>query len=501
MKKFLFTFLIFSLLLIGLFPVSRLQAAETSIRMTSSGFEPREVTIEKGDTVIFKNDDTRLRWPASNLHPTHEIYSEFDPKQGIEAGSSWSFTFDRAGEWRMHDHIYPEYSGKVTVNGEANAVTSNSEPGFWNKLWQGIKNFFYRLTHWGKAAPSNSEDTESFVEVSEGNEEIFKNDTLLRSHLKKYGAPKTITALRLLEPKFGSCHQPAHKAGRMGYKLFGEKAFIEYSAECQSGYYHGVMEGYFEEYSGTNVADSLGTLCKGGLNNFFEHQCIHGIGHGIMAWTNYELPEALSVCDSLPKRQDSCWTGVFMENLVAKPVPEGGTGKQNIGETDVHYTKYLSPDAQFPCTSVDEKYKGSCYFLQTSRMLQIFGVDFQKIAEACAASPINYQNSCFGSMGRDVGGSFPKDMTREIKECSWVTNPAMRIECLNGAVQNSFWDPSGQDLALEFCRLLSDETEKSSCYNTIFSRAPEVIFDSVAHAAFCVKAEANYQDRCKEFIP
>lgn len=510
MQKILKSFLIAAIAVTTIVPQS-IRAAETTIRMTADGFVPQEITVQKGDTVIFKNEDDKSRWPASNLHPTHEIYPEFDPKQGVEAGASWSFTFTKPGTWKFHDHIFPQFSGTIIVEGEADApMVINEKVGFWGTIWNAIKDAWYWLTHFGKSRPKNASTTTDNIDASqynldiaEGDEKIFSEDIALGSHLKKYGAQKTITALRLMEPKFGSCHQPAHRAGRIGYKIFGNKAFIEYSAECQSGYYHGAMEGYFSEYNSGSLKDSLTTLCQGGTNSFFEHQCVHGIGHGVMAWTNYELLDALEGCDELPKRQDSCWTGVFMENFVAKPIseaPKGGEQKGN-GETDFHYTKYLTDDPQYPCNWVAEKYKSSCYFLQTSRMLQIFGTNFQKVAEACAAVPKQYQHSCFGSMGRDVGGSFPKDMAREIKECGWVSDQTMRIECLNGAVQNSFWDPTGQDLALEFCRLLVDGFEKRRCYETIFARAPEVIFAKADLESFCRKPEGEYQAMCRQYIP
>lgn len=483
--------------------------ATVTVRMTTEGFVPSNITINKGDTVVFQNDDSQMRWPASNLHPTHTLYPEFDPKQGIAAGQSWQFTFQKAGTWKYHDHIFPQYSGTVIVNGTNDTsidtpATDTENTSWWVKLRRGIRNFFYRLTHWGKARPvevknEETSDTSQYnLPVAENSEEIFSNDQVLGSYLKKYGAKQTITSLRLLEPKFGSCHQPAHKAGRMGLALFGDKVFIEYSAECQSGYYHGALEEYLKQNGSGNLNESLANVCKGGTNDFFEHQCFHGIGHGLMAWANYELPEALQACDGLPRRKDSCWTGVFMENLVAKPAEGRSVSNEPVGATDVHYTKYLNSDPQYPCNSVGDVYKSSCYFLQTSRMLQIYGADFKKVAEACSDAPQVYQASCFGSMGRDVGGSYPKDMQREITECRYVTDNGHRIECLNGAVQNSFWDPSGQNLALEFCRLLADDTEKSSCYTTIFSRAPEVISSKDDLERFCSKAESQYQSKCRQ---
>jgi plastocyanin len=86
-----------------------------TIEMNSSGFTPDKITIKRCVTVTFKNVGTEPHWPASNIHPTHLIYPEFDPKRGIPAGESWSFTFDKAGVWRMHDHLSPDLVGTVTV--------------------------------------------------------------------------------------------------------------------------------------------------------------------------------------------------------------------------------------------------------------------------------------------------------------------------------------------------------------------------------------------------
>ncbi len=85
------------------------------IVMTSSGYTPSSITVKKGTTVTFVNNDTKSRWPASAPHPTHTIYPEFDPKAGIAAGKTWSFKFDKVGEWKFHDHLTPTMFGSVTV--------------------------------------------------------------------------------------------------------------------------------------------------------------------------------------------------------------------------------------------------------------------------------------------------------------------------------------------------------------------------------------------------
>ena len=86
-----------------------------TVIMKEGVFEPETLTIQKCTQVIFKNQDKNAHWPASNLHPTHGIYPEFDPKQPIEAGKEWSFVFDKVGKWKYHDHLSPSTRGVIEV--------------------------------------------------------------------------------------------------------------------------------------------------------------------------------------------------------------------------------------------------------------------------------------------------------------------------------------------------------------------------------------------------
>lgn len=85
------------------------------ITLTEDGFVPDQVKIKKGDTVQFKSTAGNPFWPASDIHPTHSIYSEFDPKDAIMPDKTWSFQFNNVGSWRFHDHLGPYFTGKITV--------------------------------------------------------------------------------------------------------------------------------------------------------------------------------------------------------------------------------------------------------------------------------------------------------------------------------------------------------------------------------------------------
>lgn len=99
------------------------------ISITDSGFNPAEVVINAGDTVRFLNQSSQGRWPASAVHPTHELYpgssiskcgspepmAIFDACRDLQKGEGFFFTFNNKGTWPYHDHLAPSAKGKIIV--------------------------------------------------------------------------------------------------------------------------------------------------------------------------------------------------------------------------------------------------------------------------------------------------------------------------------------------------------------------------------------------------
>jgi plastocyanin len=90
------------------------EPAVTIVR-TAEGYEPKEVSIKKGDIVMWVNESGEFHWPASDLHPTHGVYPEFDPLRPIAVDETWKFKFDKEGVWKYHDHIRANKTGTITV--------------------------------------------------------------------------------------------------------------------------------------------------------------------------------------------------------------------------------------------------------------------------------------------------------------------------------------------------------------------------------------------------
>ena len=118
------------ILLIYIFPTLVSAHSQTQvIKMTQNGFEPQSVTVDQNQTIIFLNEDSKDRWPASNNHPVHDIYPEFDPKKPISPGGSWPFKPKKAGEWKFHDHLNPHMRGTLIVEAEPGTAKNIERTG------------------------------------------------------------------------------------------------------------------------------------------------------------------------------------------------------------------------------------------------------------------------------------------------------------------------------------------------------------------------------------
>ena len=85
------------------------------VKYTTGGFSPKSVSVTAGQSVEFVNESGNFMWVASAVHPTHTKLPEFDQKSSSIKGTSYSFTFTKAGNWSYHNHVRPADTGTVEV--------------------------------------------------------------------------------------------------------------------------------------------------------------------------------------------------------------------------------------------------------------------------------------------------------------------------------------------------------------------------------------------------
>ena len=84
------------------------------MRISGFAFVPQTMTIKKGESVTWMNEDSALHDVASNPHPTHTDLPGL--RSGtLQKGQSYTFRFDQAGNWGYHCHLHPSMTGTVVV--------------------------------------------------------------------------------------------------------------------------------------------------------------------------------------------------------------------------------------------------------------------------------------------------------------------------------------------------------------------------------------------------
>lgn len=97
-----------------------------TVTYSANGYSPSSVTIKKGGTVTWVDQDTGKMWTATASHPTHTVYSGTTLQEHCDDttdtsfdqcknGSQYSFTFTKTGTWRYHNHSQASHFGSVIV--------------------------------------------------------------------------------------------------------------------------------------------------------------------------------------------------------------------------------------------------------------------------------------------------------------------------------------------------------------------------------------------------
>ncbi len=251
------------------------------------------------------------------------------------------------------------------------------------------------------------------------------------------------------------CHRIAHRMGSAALTRFHDRvaeAFIAGSPVCASGYYHGIIERAFLGQPTAKLAVVANQLCsdpKISDQQFLHYQCLHGLGHGLMIYTGYDMPLALRTCDGLNGSfgQVSCSGGVFMENF-----------NSSYGVT----SKYLRKnDPIYPCDSVAEHYKAQCYGLVTANILRTTNYDQKKTAAGCNRSEPAWVETCFESFGRDVSGIAGHSAPKALASCRLAVRH--EADCLYGVVREIVNSDAGGERGARFCTKVPS-SDRHRCY-------------------------------------
>ena len=265
-----------------------------------------------------------------------------------------------------------------------------------------------------------------------------------------------------------ACHRIGHAMGAAAIERFDgdtSKAISEASAICSSGIYHGILEHSFAGLSDDELGGTAAEICTGGAlegNPFLTFQCNHGMGHGLMITTGYDLPVALDTCEEIGNETNvtACQDGVFMENFTSS----------------YDYTSEWidDEDLTYPCNDVAEDRKYSCYIIVTARILPEVNWNWRKAAEVCRTAEANWQYVCFRSYGRDAISTNAYDQDTARRLCTLTGD--MEGECILSVGLHIANEDGNLKNAGRFCQETPSEW-RVHCYAGLGSTAVVLIPD------------------------
>ncbi|MEX0650256.1 MAG: hypothetical protein WD200_04590 [Candidatus Andersenbacteria bacterium] len=182
----------------------------------------------------------------------------------------------------------------------------------------------------------------------------------------------------------GSCHALVHEIGHASYDRYQDVGEALYYRDeiCGSGYLHGVIEGHMRTVPDVNAA--LRTVCSPYTDRFLRGSCYHGVGHGLMYYSNDNLPESLDRCQTYSHASDrvSCAEGVFMENFNT--------------DQKLHPSAYLNEEDPFSLcrTQALDSHKGVCYFYAPLYYLNAHPGKYKQVFDWCQTAEESFTDAC-----------------------------------------------------------------------------------------------------------
>lgn len=444
-----------------------------TVTLTDNGFVPVKLTIVKDDTVVFKTSGKEAFWPASDFHPSHGIYPEFDSKRPIDPDESWSFTFRKAGSWKYHDHLASYLRGIIVVKQKIRKSLSKTMCTYdKNRCRQTLVN--QTLSSKGLAA--------GFALI----DELSKSD-----------------------PSF-KCHDFTHLIGEQAYRLFEiDKSLdvqIQKLSYCGFGFYHGYLTTLYSKTKNLRLARNFCDHVKKSnpiKYSGIESACYHGLGHGLMEETPEKkvrgnpheiIKPALSKCGEVTsdeEMQGYCASGVFNSLAVLMESSQFGLSFDKNKPyqicDDKRYTNFIKEGCYSQMNTL--LYKASDGNLQTAIYYAQNIKDKRYVPTA-----IELFNAFYASLHQKE-----TDQRNVIETCRTAEKTATQIACIVGYAHGliEFGLPEKEwEKSLKFCSLdVLSQAEKEACFTKI-GRFFKSIYPKPKVKKVCGLVEEPYKKLC-----
>lgn len=219
-------------------------------------------------------------------------------------------------------------------------------------------------------------------------------------------------------------HEQAHAFGEALYNEEGLSGLGYCDSSFEFGCYHSFF-GVAVAEKGIGVLPEFRDACQAKFGDY-NLPCEHGIGHGVLVYTDYEnLEEALRLCESISTLPTGgCSSGVFMEYNF-----------HTMDESTQGFLREKNANLYEPCVGLAEKFQPSCYVEQVQWWQNLFNNDFKYIGVLCSqlVGTKESQEACFHGIGNYLAASVDLSVEKIIAGCTAMPNVEEQTLCHEGA--------------------------------------------------------------------
>jgi hypothetical protein len=253
-------------------------------------------------------------------------------------------------------------------------------------------------------------------------------------------------------------HEQAHAFGEALYLVEGLSGLQYCDSSFEFGCYHSFF-GVAVLEKGIGVLSEFSDACRAKFGDY-NLPCEHGIGHGVLVYTDYEnLEQALLLCKTISDLPTGgCSSGVFMENNF-----------HTMDETrEGMFVRPDEGDLFAPCNSLKEEFQASCYLEQVQWWQSLFNSDFEHIGGLCNTLTQGTENyeACFHGIGNYLAAEAKLQVAEIVTGCARMPDASSQALCHEGASWLVRGDGTGIEDAKKVCTALMGEPEEK-CLNKL----------------------------------
>lgn len=322
-------------------------------------------------------------------------------------------------------------------------------------------------------------------------------------------------------------HLLAHAIGDVLYKQKGADGMKVCTEDFRNACSHSIVINLFYEKGEPGLEQIISACNQAPGGSRAYNMCYHGLGHGVFAYTGYNLAKTVELCKKTGtekyhnREYAECVGGAVMEQI------SGGSHDESTWAKMRTFNLLGDKNPLYPCMSdtiSDQEPRNLCLIYMTPYFWELAGRDgfipsdatMTKSFEYCTlipASEAQSKDACFGGFGKefvvlvneaDVRGveKMTDDQFKQVHHwCTLTSDPDGRDSCIRYVTGSLFWNGTvDRHISMRFCDLSPDNSTKENCYKGIIGNVMQYTSDKTERENFCREVPESLKDHCEKTL-